>query len=367
MASLLSMGAGASEGLDKYLQRMMLEEQMANAQQKTASDDAYRNKALEQSGEANRLTREALQQSRQETQTASLRDDERANISRMPGGTVFTPERYDSVIKLRAAAPEQFDNQADPDPAAGAEGVPMALAQNDPSGASTIRLRKTPTEMAADSRIADAERRAGTAEQALELRRMLGEGNLDARNRTENRLESYGGPVVPVQTPGGVRYTPRGADAVQGGEVSPPKPAAERTANDELKNLLALAENTLTEGDSNGWVGVGPIAGTFGKTLRDWTGADVAGGAKGQTNRQNISELEAFSSFSQGGKNLTATEKQMMNEYLSNIKQNPKVARQSLVRAIDSIKRRQQALMSGIGSGGADAGGDDTDPAGLFR
>jgi hypothetical protein len=350
------MGAGASEGLDKYLQRMMMEEQMAAAQQKTAADNDYRNRALEQSGEANRINRDLLQQNREATLEAGQRDDVRTSLSQLPGGTEISPETYQSAIKLRAVPPERFDNQANPDPAATSEGVPSALAQNDPSGASTIRLRKTPTEVAADSRVEDALQRADLAERSLQLQDEIGHGNLNLRGRTEDRLTSYGGPVVPTQTPDGVRNMPRGSEAVQSGTTSPPKPASERTANDELKNLLSLAEGTLKEGDANNWAGVGPIASTLGQTIRNWTGADVAGGAAGQTNRRNLGELEAFSSFSQGGKNLTATERQMMNEYLTNAKQHPTVARQNLEAAINSIKRRQEALMSGIESGGTGSG-----------
>lgn len=363
MASLLSMGAGASEGLDKYLQRLMLEEQQAQAVRKQTADEGYRQqdlalrgRALDQSGESNRLAQESLQQNRQATLEAGQRDDLRTSLSQIPGGTEISPETYQSAIRLKAVPPERFDQQAAPSTDSMAAGVPESLAPNDPV-ASRIKLRQTPTEVATEARLADAERRAQLAEQALQLREGLGYGNLDARNRTESRLASYGGPVVPTQTADGVRNMPRGSEAVQGGETAPPKPASERAASDELSSLLELAQNTLQEGDSNGWVGVGPIAGTLGKTIRNWTGLNVAGGAKGQTNRQNISELEAFSSFAQGGKNLTATEKQMMNDYLSNIKQNPAVARQSLVRAIDSIKRRREALMSGIGSGGATSGG----------
>lgn len=361
MASLLSMGAGASEGLDKYLQRLMLEEQQAQAVRKQTADEGYRQqdlalrgRALDQSGESNRLAQESLQQNRQATLEAGQRDDMRASLSQLPGGTEISPETYQSAIRLKAVPPERFDQQAAPSIDSMAAGVPESLAPNDPI-ASRIKLRQTPTEVATEARLADAERRANLAEQALQIRETLGQGNLDARRTTEARLQSYGGPVIPVQRGDTVYNTPRGDAAVQAGQTSPALPSPQRqemtditTARQQIAGILELMN------DEQAARGLGPTAGIVaGVRNYDPTGItdNMAGGDKGQMLRDKLSKLRATALFSSGGKNLTSGEQKVVDAFMASTLKNPKVTLQQLKDMDEQFKLRDAAIQGSAGSG----------------
>lgn len=145
--SILDVGAGASEGLDKVLERMMLQQQIDERVRSAKADEEMKGRQLEESSAQRALTQRSLDQSREATQAGQLRDDVRATNAMRPKGRVISPEQYDTEVKSGGISPDFFLRKAVPDEEAVDSGVPESLAQNDPNKAAGFEFQGTAAEM----------------------------------------------------------------------------------------------------------------------------------------------------------------------------------------------------------------------------
>lgn len=250
MADWGNIGAGAAGGLDDLFTRMRLEEQVANqtaAQKESArhnvAAEGLQSRTLEENAAIRRQSAADLATQRSNAETNMQRDDLRAAISQLPGGTEISPETRQSAIKLHAAAPERFDEQSAPDRQAVAQGVPESLAQNDPT-ATRIKLRPTPQELT------NAER--------LQLQQLRDEKNAGIAQHRERRLTDN--PPISIianpDVPGGTLIVTRGSAIGQPG----PQTSAARTKELDTEVGFDALENLKSLFDRNPDIG-GPVEG----------------------------------------------------------------------------------------------------------
>lgn len=252
MASqLLATGAGAAEGLETLLARLMAEEKFAEQKRSTLAEEDYRRQALGETSALRQQQQQSLDQSRRALEESRIRDDIRGTLNMRPTGTVVDPAQFQYETGRGGAPADLYTPIASgPDPTAVAEGIPASLAQNAPP---------TGYEFAGTAQSQQAGERLAQQRELAQMRDEM------ARER-ESRLASYGPPVVIIgdpSSPGGVRYSPR-AEAV--GQPGPPTGAA-RTALSDAEVALETVDR-LIAGYNEDFIG--PVAGrlrTFGAAL----------------------------------------------------------------------------------------------------
>jgi len=84
------------------------------------------------------------------------------------------------------------------------------------------------------------------------------------------------------------------------------------------------------------------------------TSALGGGGMEGQDLRNMVGDLFASGLFAEGGKNLTATEKNLAGRFRASVDTNPQAAEAALKELIDSVNRRLGSFRQ-TGPGGGPA------------
>lgn len=219
MAPLLSLAAGASEGLDNLLARLMLEAKFEEDKRSTLATEDYRNRSLEESAETRRLQQQSLDESRKATEASRLRDDARATVQALPKGSIVSPETYQGLTGA-GVAPEFFLREASgADRGAMAEGVPESLAPNnlDPAVQSVMRFTGTAQQQEAEE---NRKRLDLQAEEQRNLQRELADERADR-----------GWAPLPVHQPGGLFRTSPDRSSLMpitvGGEQAPLPPTTD--------------------------------------------------------------------------------------------------------------------------------------------
>lgn len=106
MASILSLGGGASEGLDTILARMMLQQRQAEVERAARADEGLKGRQIDESAAQRKLAQASLDQSRSDTEESRKRDDVRGILSMRQAGTEIDPATYD--YETKHGAPSDF-------------------------------------------------------------------------------------------------------------------------------------------------------------------------------------------------------------------------------------------------------------------
>lgn len=111
-------------------------------------------------------------------------------------------------------------------------------------------------------------------------------------------------------------------------------------------DLLQNAKLALELGRRTNWNGVG----AFGTgRLKQFGFQQLGMGSQDDEDLRNLLDsLRAESSFARGGKNLTGTEKGMIDQFLMNVNRNPRSADQALENFIAQLARRRGNIAPGI-------------------
>lgn len=323
MAGLLAYGAGASDGLDKYVERLMAEHELG-IRQKQQEESVRHNRSTEDYNAENMRLQNQLRSDAQQDRldiAGQASKDRQSNIAlkaaeMQPIDSLVTEK--DAGAQMAAGVP-RANYEWEP----GNMGMTVAPTKENPMGEEVgprltgFRWRGSQKDLSAADRLElDSRRAAGTKE--YQNRRAT------TAEAAEDRQERWGPPVVTVgdpNTPGGTRIQPRGTIPSQG--VTGPAPAGERTKIDNYKNTLNTIARIKRLGKETNWKGVGPIAGRLGSAGMELLGQ---GDPKDEELRNALSQLNADASVDRGGKTFTETEKKMLAEFLANYKQNPTAA-----------------------------------------
>lgn len=346
MASLLNYGAGAYAGLEDIMDRdykRQVEERLLAAQQEQSrhnqAEEGLSGRTLDLNTQLRTDAQKSLEESRKSAETNLLRDDIRTAATIRNRGDVVTPQeraremdagllpssdykqtnRYEGMSGDDASDPVGQDEfqwiGKDPKAATGqtnTKGFKLAgkriVAQETPDG----RVMFQGKDITDDPRLAP--------------------------DQADDRM------LIAVQAPdGSTVLKPRGSAAGQ----QPPLPAAERQQVEGLDYLDSLVDETLKLGDQSGWAGVGPVKSLAGK-LHDYTPIDLAGeGDAGKTLRAKIEQIRTESSFAQGGKNLTPTERAALDSFLATVAQDPATAKLRLQEYQKEARTKRQGMLAG--------------------
>lgn len=209
---LLDIGAGAGEGLETLLARQLAEERFAEQKRATQATEGYRDRALNETSALRRQTAT-------DTRAERGRQDEDRNANRIartvslrPIGTSVTPQ--ERTTEVASGVPEALYRDVLPQVQSRQMGT---VSRETTAAPGRIEFQGTAGEQANADRIAESERRAREAE--ADRDRSLAQGD-----RRENRLQSWGAPVITINNPG----SPTGATVVgrdqlpRGGAPAPP-------------------------------------------------------------------------------------------------------------------------------------------------
>lgn len=143
--------------------------------------------------------------------------------------------------------------------------------------------------------------------------------------------------------PGQSIWTPRS----QAGGMRSSLPVGQKDRLMAYDNSIALAHQILQTGDKLNWTGLGPIKGRIGRIGMEYLGV---GNPEEEHLRNMIDQLKASASFQEGGKQFTGTEKELLDNFLIGVNQNPIAAKQRLRTFIESAQRSRSSL-NGQGAG----------------
>ncbi len=155
--------------------------------------------------------------------------------------------------------------------------------------------------------------------------------------------------VADPDNPGQSIYTPRSQAVGKRGVM----PAGMRERQTAYHSTLDLVDQIEKLGDEIGWKGLGPIKGRIGRIGQEYLGV---GDPREEQLRNKIDQLKAQASFQEGGKQFTGTEKEMLDNFLAGVNQNPRAVRARL----QSFRASANRSLSNLGEGG---GGATTTPA----
>lgn len=188
------------------------------------------------------------------------------------------------------------------------------------------------TERGRGERAADAER--GRNERAAEM----GQLRIDLA-----RLIPRSEMLVPVQQPDGTTiYAPR--SQAQG--LTPPLPVDQRNRMQAYRQTLDLIGALEEQGAKTNWGGLGGFgAGRIrGMAFRNLG----AGNPEEEVLRNMLDQLKARASFQEGGKQFTATEAALLNNFLAQVSSNPLAAQTSLRSFKESAQRAVGGMTAGV-------------------
>lgn len=328
MASLLSLGAGAGDGLEQLLSRLMAEERLRHEQARI-SETGRANKARESLDERQLIESSAL---RRATQASTDRD--RADRERDR-----TVDNIRQTVKLRPIDSTVTSGERDRE--VGVGGIPEGnYAYRPPSmGMSTPQGEVGPSE----ERISWL----GTPEQraAMTNQRLLDEdrdANRRIRSHAEDRITGWGPPTITIgdpAAPGGSRIV--GRDQIPKEGAAAPLPAGERTRVDAIRETIALLDEIEKHPDKDFEGALGLWDATVGAAAHNYAGVDAlgGGGSAGESLRDKLNALKARASFQEGGKQFTGTERDLLNSFLADVKHNPQAARTRLKEFRKSAER----------------------------
>lgn len=141
----------------------------------------------------------------------------------------------------------------------------------------------------------------------------------------------------------------------QAAGMNAPRPAADRARIDAYRAASDLIDQ-IAMAPETAWNGIGPIAGPLGSAKMKYLGT---GDPAAEQLRTNISQLKASTSFAEGGKQFTGTERQLLDNFLASIAANPAQARVRL----PELQRQFRRQLSSMGVDHP-AGVTGDDPAG---
>lgn len=357
MAGFLAYGAGAHEGLDEILDReyrRQVEERLLAAQAEVArhnqAEEGIQGRTLDMNDLLRRDTLASQDAARQAEIKNKLADNYRAGAVLRPIGATVTPEERGR--EMEAGIPSGVYKQTSRyegmsgDDASEPVGEDMFSWAAKPPNQSTGQTQTKPFHYQGKEIIAQETPEGRIIYQGKDI---TDDPNL-RKSETPDRV------LVPVQGPGGeVTYAPRGS--ASGAQT--PLPATERQNVEGLDYLNSLVAETLKLGDESGWAGVGPVKGKVLGPIHDYTGIDLGGeGTAGQTLRAKIEQIRTESSFAQGGKNLTPTERAALDSFLATVGQDPQTAKLRLQEYMrEQQKKREGMLRSGGGAPPPGGGG----------
>ena len=317
---LLAAGAGAGQGLEDVLNRMLLEERLKQegaAQQETVrhnqADEAFRNRSLDVT-DAERTSRDAsLNADRQERIGAKNREDAMKNLDTTPIGTILSPDTRNTLMKGVGGVPEQFGDYQ-----------PPSMGMSTPTGevGPSAEGFKWPGTQDQITKAAVAGKHPGDKGVVRDtdkgLIRLFADGTTEpVTDDTGSVLKGYHAPVQPVVVQGatGPNVLNRGtgvATPVKDGSGNPlgPAPSAqERNRGDMSTRILSHFDTIQQELDDAEKAGaLGPIKG---RTVNDFlagkvgsTGDDTKDELLGQLNMDLGAATSGFASLhGRGGAN----------------------------------------------------------------
>lgn len=336
--AMLGGGAGAAEGLETLFNRLLREDVAGESKRHNMAGEDLGNKQLEETSALRRATQDYTEQERGRANEAKMRDDVLARVKVRPTGEGnVTQQEYDQETKYGAPTglynkhevtqfPNDFMGPVDPE-----KGPQRG------ESTSVIDFLGTGDQQAAKER----------ADMQAELAAIR---NNQAQER-EDRLRSWGPPVVPVNDPsipGNTKYATRG----EAPGMTAPLPSGEKQKLDAYKTTLQMIKDIEQGGynDKDYNDALGLFDANVGATARQYLPKEIAGnmagGAKGEQLRNRISRLKAQASFQEGGKQFTGTEADLLNTFLSQIEQQPATAlgRLSEFKRAAAISLRQMGV-----------------------
>lgn len=351
--------AGAGQGIDDLMMQMLREAQQEETVRHNKASEGLQGQQIAESAASRRyqsdLTRE--NQLRLDADRDAARIKNRTTIR--PAGSPVTPKEREEELAAGATSEASYKTDLEDT---------MGIQPAQPGG--EVNVFDMDSIQAADptytANETEAQRRTRVDDEANKVRQQeLDEyrrSQLDIGRNREQRLESYGPPVVIIgdpNIPGGSRVVPRGE--VPEGGTGAPLAAADRQRVDAYKNTLDTVDRIIQLGEAVDWKGIGPIEGRVGSAAMSWFGA---GDPREEELRNALAQLTAQASFQEGGKQFTGSEKTMLDEFLASYKQNPRAALTRL-RQFQTSGRQMLSNM-GVGASTGAPGGNPDDPAGLF-
>jgi len=134
-----------------------------------------------------------------------------------------------------------------------------------------------------------------------------------------------------------------------------------REKREAYEQTLNLIQDIKAQGDKIGWRGIGPVAGTIGSKLFQYTG--LGSNVEEEKLRSMISQLRARASFQEGGKQFTGSEKALLDAFLATVSSNPTAARARLEQFEESARKG----LAGFAPGQAPRGSPDTEGSDLYQ
>lgn len=308
MATPLSIGAGANDGLEEYLNDMLRQQALSETVRHNQATESLTGRGIDategyraEAQRQNALVHQQMEQDREARQANMVRDDTRAGLDELMPGAQISKATHDNAIKVGAALPERFtDVKQFPDDFVG------PLPENSPQRGETTGYTINPKE-AAKPETSETLRRDTINVNGKPEDAMVGE-----KTGTIHHLLSTGQPPPPgakithyeqpdhtlIQS--GEGYMPRPAAAAKlaaGEEVPLGTPAQTRTRQDLAQRVgthFDDVQSLLDEANDKGLLG--PLSG---RTYTDFMAGKVGstGDAKNDELlgelRQNLSLLRS--------------------------------------------------------------------------
>ena len=344
---MLDIAAGSGEGLEKLLSRLLAEEKFEEEKRQNLATEDIQRRNLEENSGWRKLQIESQRDAREQADKQRENDRVARVIAMRPIGSSVTQAEMDreTAAGVPGAVYEHVPPQA-PSRSFGSAGE-----KHNPAMPADIKFKGTQSQLHSAERIADAEERARRVDEDRDA-------NRDIAERREDRITSYGSPVINIfdpNSPTGNRIVPRGSAEVQGGNASAPAAATQTARINAYKRTIGLIDNLLAENpnpdDFSAALGaydatIGSAANSYlPKGVKDVLGPGLTGGGqKGDKIRTTMEALRAFTSFDEGGKQFTGTEKELLDAFLQDVKSQPEVALQRLMEA----RKRAQATLDQI-------------------
>lgn len=348
---VLDLGAGAADGLETLLARMLEEDRFAETQRSNQADEAYRGDSLRinegirrEQQKANTINQQRLDQDRDHNRTVRT-------VSMRPIGATVSPQEMEREVA--AGTPEAlYDQQPEqiPSTSFGSAGT----RQNEGKSAQ-ILFKGTQSAQDTERRISDAERARDEANRDRDAARAINAAR-------EGRLQSYGPPVVFVgdsNSPTGSRGVAR-PDAV--GQPGPAAATATARLNAYRRTLQMIQDMKGHTADEYASA-LGPLDATVGAKVQQFLPKPISsaankvglagGGPKGEQIRTNLNRLKSFASFDEGGKQFTGTEQALLESFLALATQQPETA----ILRLGELEKSLNNTMRQLETGGGGAGG----------
>lgn len=348
MAYALATGAGAAKGLDQLLARYLEEDRFAESKRRAMVDEEHRGKQL------------------------GLNERQVINTERATNSNIATEEQGREMGTFKLGALRNiFQGDQITAPSNTPEGrlKLSAIGMNPNEIHGTVPQIKGPEDFGAEESFYNGEATKAGFKDYKEYARANPQGFLKLRHQwTEEGGRDRRDPpmfLVPVADPNNpaiAKWTPR--DQAAGKET--PRPAGVRTQMDVYKDtemligeIEALIEKTSKSGSKKG-DGVGPIEGLIDPLanklgLGSWVSDDPE---TEELLRNKLGALKAQTSFQEGGKAFTGTEKQLLDEFTAAKTQALPAMLPRLKALREAIQRRQ-----GIWAGRPDATPGDVNPS----